>query len=180
MKRLPLTKGLYAQIDDDDFERASKYSWHVGFNFRGKAWYAKGRVNGKQQYLHRFIINAPTGVQVDHRNHNTLDNRKKNLRLCTRQQNAWNQRRKSVNKSGYIGVSYDVKHRFYVAQIRIKGQKVFLGYFADPKKAANAYLVAAKKSRGEFVFVSRKAKHPVLPRAFSEVPQKEILNGLFD
>jgi hypothetical protein len=84
-KLIPLTQGKFAIVDAEDYERLSKYKWHVDKG--DSTYYAARGIVGKNFRMHREILNAPEGLVVDHRNHNGLDNRKKNLRLCTRSQN---------------------------------------------------------------------------------------------
>jgi len=85
---LPLTRGLATIIDDDVAEMVLRHKWHAVPCFRrnGK-FYARAGFQRKNLYLHRFITDCPTGKDVDHINHDTLDNRLSNLRICTRSQN---------------------------------------------------------------------------------------------
>ena len=98
-----------------------------------------------------------SNIQVDHINGDTLDNRKKNLRFATNQQNAWNAKRKINNSTGYKGVRI---HRIrkkdrniiYRAGIFINGKDNFLGLFLDKKKAARIYNKAARKRKSNPMF----------------------------
>ncbi len=90
------------------------------------------------------------GVLVDHINHNGLDNRKSNLRLCTGSQNIINCFLIKSNTSGYKGVSWDKKNKKWLVVIRVNGRKTHIGRYACIKEAAFAYDVEAIKYHGEF------------------------------
>jgi hypothetical protein len=114
-------KDLEVLIDSEDFEKISKLSWFVKHNN-----YVYTQINRKTFHLHRFLINAPSGYDVDHINRNPLDNRKQNLRLCTRSQN-------NMNKNGIRGVSkFRDKWR---ARIKKDGKEIHLGLFSTFKEA---------------------------------------------
>jgi len=152
-KTIPLSQGLYALVDDADFERLTRRKWYARRTASG--FYAMSnrsrRLGVKRAvFMHREIINAPPGSICDHVNGNTLDNRRENLRLATSNQNRMNARRQSNNKTGYKGVSYEIRRGRWRSDIRPFGEHVFLGYFDDPKSAAIAYNEAAHKYYGEF------------------------------
>jgi hypothetical protein len=101
--------------------------------------------------MHREIIGAPAGIQVDHINRNGLDNQRINLRLATPQQQAANRRRPSgVHSSQYKGVTWHSGAQRWQAQIEITGRTIYLGLFTDEHAAAAAYEVAAKAAFGPF------------------------------
>lgn len=159
MKTIPLSRGLEAIIDDEDFERVGQYKWSALMPANpgksGKTPYAHRyrKINGEWEHisLHRFIMNAIKGVQVDHVDGNGLDNRKSNLRLCTHVQNSMN--RKGWSKHGLKGVSL-VKGctppREWMASIRVNTKLVYIGLYASKIDAAIAYNIAALKYFGEF------------------------------
>lgn len=95
---IELSRGFVAIIDTEDFRRVNRYSWHVHHSRGSKRKpgepYARATVNGKKVYLHRFIMNAPEWLQVDHRNHQTLDCRKDNLESVPANINAKRRRKK--------------------------------------------------------------------------------------
>jgi len=117
---LPLSQNKFAIVDADDYERLNKYKWcvsktrHTNYAMRRtKGKRVKGkRVKRKTIMMHRFILNAPRGLVVDHINHNGLDNRKSNLRLCTRAENSYNSRSFNNKSSKYKGVSGQTKKTF--------------------------------------------------------------------
>ena len=143
MKQIELTQGCKATVDDDDFDWLSQYKWCAQKRRRG--YYAvrsirESATKTTSYYMAREIITCPPGLQVDHINHDTLDNRKENLRVCTIAQNQHNQQIKNVNKtSKYKGVSWSPRQKSYRADI-VKGKDHwFLGYFKDEEEAASAY-----------------------------------------
>ena len=100
-REIQLTQGKVALVDDEDFERINKLKWHATWSNFTHSFYAKhcDRIDGKTVNIkmHRYILNAQDGIVVDHINHNTLDNRRINLRTCTKAQNGRN-RQVSKNK----------------------------------------------------------------------------------
>jgi hypothetical protein len=101
--------------------------------------------------MHRWIMNAPAGLLVDHKNHNGLDNRKENLRFATRAENSrYARKKKNKFRSDYKGVQYIKKIRKWRARITFEGRTRYIGDFKDEISAAKAYDRAAKKYFGEF------------------------------
>jgi hypothetical protein len=145
MKEIKLTQGKVALVDDEDFEYLNQWKWHAHKD-RLNYWYAIRTVSGKRIPMHRQIMNTPKDRQVDHIDHNGLNNQRSNLRNCTRSQNQMN--RKAFGKSKYIGVNF--KSNKIVAQIHVHGKKYHLGYFNTEEAAAIARDIASKKYYGEF------------------------------
>lgn len=98
MKVIELTKGFVTVISKQDYRRVSKVSWHVhmsrGTKKKPGQPYARGSVGGKKVYLHRFITGAFNPWHVDHKNHQTLDNRRENLEIVSREENMKRRRKK--------------------------------------------------------------------------------------
>jgi len=137
-------------IDDDDFEKINKFKWYISRSAKDKYYIA----NRNGQRLHRLITDCQDGMEVDHINGNTFDNRKVNLRICSRSENSMN-RKKSNNKSSiYKGVSLYKRDMNWVSYIKINGKKISLGYFETEKEAAFAYNTAAIKYFGEFALLN--------------------------
>lgn len=158
MKLIELTKDQFAAVDDDDFESLRVYSWKAGWSKTGKTFYAyrNSTRNGKSEtvLMHRQILGLVCGDkrQGDHIDHNTLDNRRCNLRVATREQQQANKGALCVNKSGFKGVEWNAYHKKYRAQIQVSNKKMFLGYFATPEDAHAAYNAAARSYHGDFAF----------------------------
>jgi hypothetical protein len=152
MREIPLTKGKVALVDDEDYERVMEAGpWQYSDR------YAVGRPYGKQRiYLHRFILGLTPGDgnEVDHINQDKLDDRKQNLRLCTRSQNNANRGAYRNNTSGYKCVYFDQKRGEYQAYILVNRHKIHLGRFATAKEAARAYDKAAPLYFGEFALLN--------------------------
>jgi len=160
MKYVKLTRGKKAIVDDADYEHLSKISWHAEKASSG-AFYAKAafpckkaRKGQKWLRMHRFIMGEPSGKEVDHINMDTLDNRRRNLRVVTPAQNRMNRKKysnnTSGNTSGYKGVSFNIATKKWCSIIQKSGVQKHLGYFPAKEEAALAYNVAAKNLHKEF------------------------------
>jgi hypothetical protein len=152
VKRIALTKGMIALVDAEDYERVMHHSW--AYTDKG---YATAWIRGKMVLMHRFIMNAQPGEQVDHRKiSEKVNNTKANLRFCTGQQNKCNRKKSSLSTQPYKGIRHDpkLKSRPWVAIIRIGGKKKCLGCFPTAELAALAYNEAAKIQFGEFAYLN--------------------------
>lgn len=148
VKLIPLTRGFAATIDAEDFERVSNVHWHTKMSSGNP--YAKRGIGKQCEQMSNFILGVPMGVIVDHKNLNTLDNRKTNLRVATMSQNVINRDKPSTNKSGFKGVCQRKGSLKYRAQIKIKGKKIHIGEFDNKIDAALAYNAAPLLHFGEF------------------------------
>lgn len=144
-KTIRLIHGYFALVDDEDFERFSKASWYLIKKSR-TLLYARNRSGA----MHRQILGiTDRSIEVDHKNGNGLDNRKQNLRICTRSENMRNLRN-FRNTSGYKGVHWKSRDKRWRAQICTAGKQLYLGNYDDPIKAAKAYDEAARKHHGKY------------------------------
>jgi hypothetical protein len=153
MKEIPLTKGYVAIVDDDDYEYLSQFKWRV----QGKIYAVRDdHSTGKrlQLYMHREIAGAKKGEVVDHLNHQTLDNRKENLRACSQTYNNGNHHMRSDNTSGYKGVTWNKRDRKWVAQIMFNGKNIRFGNFESKHDAARVYNFWAMDLFGEHALVN--------------------------
>jgi len=154
MKEIKLTRGRVALVDDEDYEYLNQWKWKVtiGSNteyaIRVKSIYVDGKRVRKLVIMHRLILNAPSNMQVDHVNHNGLDNRRCNIRLATMSQN--NSNRKAYGVSKFLGVYFYKPRQVWRARLKINGKLIELGHFKIEEDAAKSYDVAAKKYHGEF------------------------------
>jgi AP2 domain/HNH endonuclease len=155
MPEIPLTKGFIALVDEEDFDLVSQMRWYAHADRRNNV-YARSRTHNQTGiYMHRLILGAAKGDEVDHHNHNGLDNRRSNLRLCSRTQNNGNARLQRHNTSGFKGVSFNKPRNRWQAYINFEGKKISLGYFDSPRHAALKYNAAASEYFGEFANVNR-------------------------
>jgi len=144
MKKIKITQGKYALVDDKDFEMLSRHNWH--FHTTG---YARTSTP-KKCYMHRMILRADSSKQCDHINGNRLDNRRSNLRLCAERENHFNLRIRVDNQSGYRGVSFDKRRKKWLVQITVSGVHKHIGRFKDKMEAVRNYNLFAKDLYGDF------------------------------
>lgn len=143
-------KGKCTIIDSEDLELLSKYSWNFGYH-----GYAVTTINKKFYNLHQLLFKIPKGKMIDHINHNKLDNRKSNLRICTNAQNQWNQKKKLNKISKYKGVTFaKARNKWQVSFIHYK-KIIWGGRFDSEKKAAQRYNELVGKFRGEFALLNK-------------------------
>lgn len=146
MKEIPLTRGLVALIDDEDYAAVSKFKWHAQWSRR--TFYAKRRDGDKHVALHQILI--PGVLQIDHRDGNGLNNQRSNLRSATAGENSRNRGPNKNNASGWKGVSWYKAGRKWRATIYVQGKNRLLGSFDDSVEAAKAYDAAARELHGQF------------------------------
>lgn len=151
---IPLTQDKFAIVDAEDYELLSRYNWYAAKDKR--SYYAVRNVKRSriQIRMHRIILNAPPGLLVDHINHNGLDNRKANLRLCTPFQNSFNQRPRRGTSSEYKGVHFYKRLKKFMASITLNQKRYHLGYFKSEIDAAKAYDRKAMELFGRFAYLN--------------------------
>lgn len=134
MKYVELSRNKKAIVDDELFDKVNSYKWYC--SSRGYAQRTI-HVNGKRKeiLLHRFLLNARKGQEIDHINRDPLDNRLQNLRFCTRSENNLNKGLNKNNKSGYKGISWHKGGKKWLAQICIRGNRINIGLFDNINEA---------------------------------------------
>ena len=156
MKYIPLSRGMKAIVDDEDYERFASFKWYAATS-EGRLFYA-ARHSPRNHYarytilMHREILglSREDKRKGDHRDGNTLDNRRHNLRIADNIQNAQNSSIQSNNTSGLKGVDWVRKAGKWRAKIYVAGKSKHLGLFTDKEAAGEAYRKAALSYYGEF------------------------------
>lgn len=150
---VPLTKGYEAVIDAADIPLIAGRNWCAKVYPR-TVYAQRGTMNAKREsvsfLMHRVLISAPDGMQVDHIDGDGLNNRRSNLRLATHSQNGKNQKTPSNNTSGIKGVKWDKERKKWYASIKIEKKSKFIGRFNRIDEAQQAYREAALELFGEF------------------------------
>lgn len=154
MPIIQLTQGYDAIVDEQDYLVLRKIRWCVTINRKTGNRYAVGTINGKQVRMHRYLMQPPANMLIDHIDGNGLNNCRSNLRIASASENLANVGMKKHNTSGYKGVHF-TKQRSHLdtpwaAYLGVLKKNRFLGYFETAKIAAKAYDAAAKLALGEF------------------------------
>lgn len=154
MKRIPLTQGKYALVDDEDYERVINYPYAWTALKSYNTFYATSHECNKKRRssisMHRFIMDVQDSRKLDHRNTNGLDNRKFNLRFATEIQNAQNQNIQKDYSSKYKGVYWNKQTGKWQTQIRLNTKLIYLGGYDNEIVAAWTYDQMAKELFKEF------------------------------
>lgn len=151
MKRIPLTKNKFAIVDDEDYENLNRFKWYLSNT--GYAMHSihlgkdsDGKYKHKNISMHRLINKTPKGMDTDHINHNTLDNRKCNLRTVSRKQNHWNMKTREDSKSGFRGVSWLRSRKRWRVRIMVNYKEIYVGRFKELSDA----IIARKKAEEKY------------------------------
>ena len=148
IRPIPLTRGKFALVDAEDYYRLAQFNWHA---ILGRTTtYAARRACGKIVKMHRWIMDAPDHLVVDHIDHNGLNNTRGNLRLCTHLQNSRNRIPAARSTSKYKGVYWYKIIKKWVAGIYVNNKKQHIGCFENEIDAAKAYDKKAAEIFGEF------------------------------
>jgi len=162
MKRVPLSQGYYALVDDRDYRRVSQFKWSVWHPKRNTDKYTPyafrtiNKPNGSRsmQRLHRFILGvADPRVKVDHEDGNGLNNRRKNIRRATPSQNGYNKKNQSNNTSGFKGVDWIAPMNKWRVRITAARKTITVGFYSSKAAAGRARAKAARKYHGRFARV---------------------------
>ena len=153
MIEIPLTKDKVALIDNEDFDLVNQYTWYailIPLKSRN-IFYAHTTINGKTTYMHRILLDAKKGQEVDHINHDGLDNRRRNLRLGSHRKNQVN--RKKEHSSIYPGVTRVQRIKPWRAATQFKGKHTTFGHFKSEIEAFEAYQKGVFELTGEWIEV---------------------------
>ena len=168
-KIIALSQGKAALVDDGDYEYLNQFSWHYSTGYACRPLPRGHRVTPSIS-MHRDIMGNPQGMEVDHINGDRLDNRRENLRVCTKAENRRNVGLRRNNGTGYKGVCYRKDIKQWQAQISVNSKAVYLGYYETPEEAAKKYNDAASKYYGKFANLNNLS-------ADQEVIKERIING---
>lgn len=157
MRYIRLTQGKWAIVDNEDFEWLNQFKWCA--TKKKNTYYAvrsmrKSKGHWTTSLMHREIMQAQKGQEIDHRNGNELDNQRANLRFCTQSQNLQNSKKRKNCTSKFKGVSWHTRDKFWRVWIKYNKKNLYMGHFDSENEAALAYDAAAKKYFGEFALLN--------------------------
>lgn len=162
MKLIPLTRGLFAQVDDEDYDFLMQWKWRAQQNInvcyatRKDSGMGYDRNNVPMIWMHRVLLGLEKGnpLMGDHIDHNGLNNQKNNLRIATRSQNTINRKRVKTGSSKYKWVSWCKSKQIWTTEIKAVHMRIYLGQFYSELEAAKAYDEACIKYHGEFAYLN--------------------------
>ncbi len=169
------SRGLFREakvfiLDAENYEKTKSHTWR----YTGK--YISTNINCKTVFLHRLIIDVPEGREIDHINGNPMDNRKSNLRLCTRSENQSNKISRKDSTCYYPGVYWNKNAKAWAAQIRKNNVKKHLGYYENVNDAIKARIEAEKEYHGKFSYAM--SRNVVLQNPVGRRGEGCCINGL--
>lgn len=141
MKKIPLSQGKYALVDDEDFEYLNQWRWHFSSGYAVSTVIKRGST-----YMHSLVNKTPKGKSTDHINEDKLDNRRSNLRTCTQSQNMVNTGLRTDNMSGYKGIRWDPNR----GKWHVQSMRKNLGRFTDLSEAISVYNAWLIEHFGEY------------------------------
>jgi hypothetical protein len=180
---IPLTNGFYAKVDELDYENLMQFKWCVNKGAKNSTFYAvRGIHRGNVRYrefMHRVIMNVAPGQIVDHINHDTLDNRRENLRIGRQAQNLLNRLTDCNSSSKYKGVSLWKGNGRWLAQYR----GIRIGYFKEEKDAAQAYNAIAFKDNPDWILLNEiegltREQSVIMPQSYNPRIKKTRYKGV--
>jgi hypothetical protein len=136
-------------FDLEDYDFIKGFTWRLDCQN-----YVKTSIDGKTVALHRLLLQPALGKEIDHINLDPTDNRRRNLRLATRQENERNKSLSKANTSGYKGVHWHKHRNKWRAMIKVNQKSIHLGLFEEVDEAAEVYNAAAKKYFGEYAWLN--------------------------
>lgn len=152
VKQIPLQNGMYALVDDDDYEKVKNLTWSITSEHENILLKVTTNINKKSIYLSQMLIGNKKKEKVIHKNGDNLDFRKNNLCLANQQQVTFTSKSRRNSTSKYKGVCWDKSSRKWYASIMHNGKQYHLGRFDDEKQAALTYNQAAIKLFGDFAY----------------------------
>ena len=144
--------GVAFLFDIGDYEVVKRYRWHLS-----KRGYITTKIHRRNVPLHQLLIESEKGFDIDHISRNKLDNRRSNFRVCTHQQNSFNQKIRNTNTTGFMGVSLMKRTGMYEAYIHHNRKKHYLGLYSTALEAAKTRDNAAMRLFGEYANLNFKA-----------------------
>lgn len=158
LTRVPLPHGMFTIVDTADAHLVTGgHRWRV--NSHGYAIRGGGRARIPAVSMHRLILCAPKGSEVDHINGDKLDNRRSNLRLCAHAENLRNSAPYRNNTSGFKGVTWHTQSCKWRATIKVNYRQISLGLYASAIEAAHAYDEAARAHFGPYARINFPREH---------------------
>jgi hypothetical protein len=160
MKLISLTRGLFAKVDDEDYDYLNQWKWSANYNKNANTYYATRSIilrNNKRTIIlmHRLIMNAMSGILVDHQDHIGINNQKNNLRLSNYNQNNSNRKSSKKSSSKFLGVHWFKNSNKWCAKIQVNKKGIHIGYFHLEIDAAKAYNEMAIQYHGKFANINK-------------------------
>ncbi len=153
MKQIELTKGQFALVDDEDFEKLNSINW-IAIKPRNKFYAVHNNSKNHKTYMHRMILDVTSkGQYVDHIDGNGINNQRYNLRICSNAQNLMNRGLNKNNSSGFKGVYFSNSKNCWVAQIKVNRKKI-TRLAKTATEAAKKYNDLAVQFFGEFAVLN--------------------------
>ncbi len=152
IKFIPVGRGHFAIVNEDNFERLSKHRWHMnnGYPRRYNGPRFKATGNRGTTPMHAEVLEVPPGFLPDHSDRDKTNNTRENLRVVTYAANSRNRGVQKNNSSGVRGVLWHKRDKKWYAYIKVDRKIIHLGYFKELKEATAVRLAAAIKYHGEY------------------------------
>lgn len=153
VREIRLSRGMVALVDEEDYERVAQFRWSadvIGGKCYAVRWQRREDGTKAKVYMHRLLMDAPKGTEVDHRDGDGRNNTRGNMRLATHAENGRNRSADRDSSTGIKGISWDKDARKWQAGIGVNGKRIALGRFDTPEAAHAAYAEASKRYHGEF------------------------------
>lgn len=153
-RAIKIVSGEFVLVDAEDFETLNKHKWYKTKNSKARPdrqqYIATTILPKITVFMHRMVMKTPKGLETDHIDGNTFDNRKSNLRICTKAENQRNAKLRKDSTTGLKGILWHRARKRWIARIRHNGKSIHLGTFINKDDARKARHEAEKKYHGEF------------------------------